>query len=74
MLTRLLILAGLAWLGWTLWKQWSGQLRPPGGHNHRQDLQADRERFEPMARCPQCGTYLPVSTLSRSGRCGRCSD
>jgi hypothetical protein len=73
MLTRLLILAGLVWLGWTLWKQWSGQRRPPVGR-HRHDPQAGAERFEPMSRCPQCGTYLPTSTLSRSGRCGRCSD
>lgn len=74
MLTRLLILAGLVWLGWTLWKQWSGQLRRPGDRDRQRDPQARSERFEPMGRCPQCGTYLPASTLSRSGRCGRCSD
>lgn len=33
-----------------------------------------QQSFEPMQRCQSCGTYLPAHALSRSGRCGRCSD
>ncbi len=68
MIIKLLVLAVLGWFAVKVWQAWQKQQalqrqneRPP-------------ERFEPMARCAQCGVHLPVSALSRNGRCGRCGD
>lgn len=69
---RLLVLLALAWVAWRFWQQWQQQ--------RNRDLGAQppprpgAEPFELMQRCAQCGTYLPSTALSRSGRCGRCSD
>jgi hypothetical protein len=70
MIVRLLLFAALAWLVWRIWTQWQQKLRGP----QPPPDQAGSERFELMQRCSQCGAYLPSTALSRSGRCGRCSD
>jgi len=68
MIVRLMLFAALAWLGWRLWNQWQHKLRGP------QPTEAGKEPFELMQRCSACGAHLPSTALSRSGRCGRCSD
>lgn len=63
---RLLLLVAAAWLVWRIVRQVRAQLqqrRPP-----------PTDAFEPMARCAQCGTFLPANALSASGKCGRCSE
>lgn len=66
---RLLLLAIVAYAVWRLLGL-SRRAVPPSAAPR-----SDRETsYEPMARCAQCGTHLPASALSRSGRCGRCSD
>lgn len=62
---RLLLLVAAAWLIWRIVRQVRGQL---------QQRQRPTEVFEPMARCSQCGTYLPARSLNASGKCGRCSE
>ncbi len=67
MIVRLLLLAGLGWLVWRFIQQWQAKLqRPPA--------QDAPPVYELMQRCTDCGAYLPSKALSRSGRCGRCSD
>ncbi|MDB5972920.1 MAG: hypothetical protein JWQ90_5370 [Hydrocarboniphaga sp.] len=73
---RLLVLVALAWVAWRFWQQWQqrrGDLRGPQPPPSAQQ-KPGAEPFELMQRCAQCGTYLPSTALSRSGRCGRCSD
>ncbi|MGH8444093.1 MAG: hypothetical protein ACREVL_02445 [Solimonas sp.] len=69
---RLLMLAVVVWAVWRLIKLSSGALarrqqQPPAA-------QAGQPGYEVMTRCAKCGTHLPVSSLSRAGLCGRCSD
>jgi hypothetical protein len=66
MILRLLLLAGLIWLAWQLWQQWRRHTAVPPPR--------PQERFEPMSRCAQCGVYMPTAALSKSGRCGKCSE
>ncbi len=68
MLIKILLLAGLVWVGMTAFRQWRRAQGPSAVDRGRQP------RFEQTARCAQCGAYVPTSTLSRSGRCGKCSD
>ncbi|WP_043114215.1 hypothetical protein [Solimonas soli] len=63
-LFRLLLLAAAAYVFWRLLKISSRAPLPPA---------QDEPHYEAMARCAGCGTYLPARSLSRSGRCGRCS-
>lgn len=62
-LVKLLMLAGLVWLVWKVLQSWRIEVSrkaPP------------QDRFEPMARCLQCGIHLPARALSTDGRCGAC--
>lgn len=67
MLIRILLFAGLAWLAWNFFRQWQAR-------NALQERRGSEPTFEPTVRCNRCGAYLPASSLSRSGLCGRCSD
>jgi threonine/homoserine/homoserine lactone efflux protein len=74
---RLLVFAALAWLAWRFWQQWQQKMRgpqPPPSQQKAQPKSKGGDNFELMQRCTVCGTYLPSTALSRSGRCGRCSD
>jgi len=59
MLSRLLVLAAVAYAVWQLWHRLIGT----GGRPR--DRSAGR--IEDMAQCPVCGTYVAAG----SGRCGR---
>jgi hypothetical protein len=86
MIFRLVVLAAIGWLVYRAWQQWQQKLRGPGTGPGDDDRGPDRgagsqrgdsqrnEPYELMQRCSVCGTYLPSTTLSRSGRCGRCSE
>lgn len=63
---RLLLLGAVAYLVWRM-------LNPPQRRPGPGQRPAAPPDYEPMARCKQCGTHLPVASLSPSGRCGRCS-
>lgn len=62
---RILLLAAAIWLGWKLWKNWQAQAQL----RQRQNPEA----FEPTVQCRQCGVHLPVSAVSPTGLCGKCS-
>lgn len=66
-LFRVLLLGLALYLIWRLIGHSRAGLRrePPG---------TPEKQFEPMQRCSGCGTYLPASSLSKNGRCGRCSE
>ncbi|SEQ05276.1 hypothetical protein SAMN04488038_103200 [Solimonas aquatica] len=64
---RLLLLA-LA--GYFIWRLYLHGRKPLAGKAPPESP----EQFEAMQRCSRCGTYLPASSLSKSGRCGRCSE
>lgn len=63
---RLLLLGAVAYLVWRM-------LNPPRRRSDPSPRPTPPPDYEPMARCKQCGTHLPVVALSPSGRCGRCS-
>jgi hypothetical protein len=65
MVFKILFYAAVVWLIVRAWQRWSRARRlrqtpPPAA-------------FEPMSRCSSCGVYLPTTTLSAEGRCGRCA-
>ena len=67
-LFRILLLCLAVWIVWRLLRGWRVRVSrdtPP------QETQA--QDFEKITRCAQCGVHLPVSALSPSGRCGKCS-
>lgn len=64
-LLQLLLLAALAWVLWRLVRK---ALAPRPGA----DAGAPPARFEPTARCPQCGTHVPREQLGTEGLCPRC--
>lgn len=63
---RFLLLCAVAYLVWRM-------LNPPQRRPESNPRPAPPPDYEPMARCKQCGTHLPVTALSPSGRCGRCN-
>lgn len=67
-LFRILLFLVAAYVVWRLYRALtakSGGNTPPS---------QPREDYEAMARCSKCGVFAPASTLSQSGRCGRCSE
>ncbi|HKY93584.1 MAG TPA: PP0621 family protein [Nevskiaceae bacterium] len=54
---------------WIAWRVWSTLQRP----RDRVDPPRDREAFEPMVRCRNCGVHLPRSAVSTQGLCGKCA-
>ena len=66
-LFRLLLLGAAIWFGLRLYRTWKlnqqGQVNRPRG----------QDAFERMVQCRQCGVHLPVSAVSSSGLCGKCS-
>lgn len=64
LLIRVLLLVAIGALLYRSYVRWQLQ--------SRQRNAPPPERFEPMARCASCGTYLPSNTLSPSQRCGAC--
>ena len=81
MILKLILLAGAAYFAFRAIAQWQAQLRGPprppdprDSRDSRDSREPEQKPFELMQRCRGCGAYLPVDSLSRSGRCGRCSD
>jgi hypothetical protein len=72
-LFRILLLGALVWFVLRVLKSWRVEIsprdRPPTPSRNR----ADRDRYEPMAQCSQCGVHLPQRALAISGRCGACA-
>lgn len=66
-LFRLLLVGAAIYL---VWRMLNPPRRRDSAHQRAANTAPDYER---MARCAQCGTHLPLTTLSPSGRCGRCS-
>lgn len=67
-LFRILLLCLAVWIVWRLLRGWRVQVSrnaPPE--------QKPVEDFEKITRCAACGVHLPVSALSPTGRCGKCS-
>ena len=60
---RLLLLVAAAWLIWRIVRRGRAQL---------EQRRKPADEFEPMARCAQCGTFLPARSLDAAGKCGRC--
>jgi len=73
-ISRLLLLGLIAWFVYRTLKSWRIEVTRrdeiPGQPNARPGAQSDR--FEPMARCAECGVHLPQTTLSAARRCGAC--
>ncbi|WP_043113185.1 hypothetical protein [Solimonas flava] len=70
-LFRLLLLGAALYIVWrllTVARRATTQQRPPAPRA------PSSAHYEPMARCARCSTYLPASSLSRAGLCGRCSE
>ncbi|NGY05257.1 hypothetical protein [Solimonas terrae] len=63
---RLLLFGAIAYLVWRM-------LNPPLRRSDDRQRRAAPPDYEPMARCVQCGTHMPVASLSAGGRCRRCS-
>lgn len=71
-LFRLLLLGAALYIVWrllTVARRAATQQRPPAPRPP-----SSSAHYEPMARCARCNTYLPASSLSRAGLCGRCSE
>jgi uncharacterized protein len=63
-LLQLLLLAALIWVVWRLVR--NALAPPPAGGA------GDAPKFEPTARCAQCGTHVPRAQLDAGGLCPRC--
>ena len=63
-LLQLLLLAALIWMAWRLVRKALGPPAAPGA--------ATPPKFEPTARCGQCGTHVPRDQLDAAGLCPRC--
>lgn len=61
---QILLLLALVWIVWRMVRAW---LSPRSGADRR-----EAPRFEPTARCAQCGTHVLREQLDSAGRCPRC--
>ena len=62
-LLQLLLLAALIWIAWRLVRK---ALAPPAAGGEAPP------KFEPTARCGQCGTHVPRTQLNDAGLCPQC--
>ncbi|MGQ0585945.1 MAG: hypothetical protein ACT4PK_01920 [Gammaproteobacteria bacterium] len=62
-MSRLLLLLLLVALAVIAWRVLRGARTPPAG---------DAPKFEPTARCANCGTHVPRDQLDDGGACPRC--
>lgn len=61
---QLLLLLALAYVAWRLLRRALAPPREPGAE--------PPPRFEPTARCANCGTHVPRDQLDAAGACARC--